>query len=94
MSSSDPVDVVVIGAGYAGAIATNRLLASLSAALRGYHLDPSDEIHALRTLRSMLHGFATLEVTGGFQFDTDIDDSFRWMINLIDHGLQSAQGAG
>ncbi len=28
--------------------AVNRLLASLSAALRGYRLDPSQEIHALR----------------------------------------------
>ena len=74
--------------------AANRLLASLSAALRGYHLDPGQEIHALRTLRSMLHGFATLEVTGGFRLDTDIDESFTWMVNLIDHGLQSAQDAG
>ena len=69
--------------------ASNRLLASLAAVLRGYHLDPSQEIHALRMLRSMLHGFATLEVAGGFQIDTDIDDSFTWMINLVDHGLQA-----
>jgi hypothetical protein len=44
-------------------------------------------------LRSALHGFATLEVTGGFRFDTDVDDSFTWMVNLIDHGLRSAQGS-
>ena len=69
--------------------ASNRLLASLAAVLRGYHLDPSQEIHALRMLRSMLHGFATLEVAGGFQIDTDVDDSFTWMINLVDHGLQA-----
>jgi AcrR family transcriptional regulator len=69
--------------------ASNRLLASLAAVLRGYHLDPSQEIHALRMLRSMLHGFATLEVAGGFQIDTDIDDSFTWMINLVDQGLQA-----
>jgi NADH dehydrogenase FAD-containing subunit len=35
MNSSSPVDVVVIGAGYAGAVATNRLLASLDGAERG-----------------------------------------------------------
>ncbi len=69
--------------------ASDRLLASLSAVLRGYRLDPAQEIHALRTLRSMLHGFVTVEVAGGFQFDTDIDDSFTWMIDLIDHGLRS-----
>jgi len=69
--------------------ASNRLLASLAAVLRGYHLDSSQEIHALRMLRSMLHGFATLEVAGGFQIDTEVDDSFTWMINFIDHGLQA-----
>src|ERR1700712_3473488 len=59
------------------ATAINRLLGSLSAVLRGYHLEPSQEIHALRMLRTLFHGFATLEVEGGFRFDTDIDDSFR-----------------
>lgn len=71
--------------------ASGRLLASLSAVLRGYQLDPSQEIHAIRMLRSVLQGFATLEVTGGFQIDTDVDDSFTWMVNLIDQGLQFAQ---
>jgi hypothetical protein len=40
-------------------------------------------------LRSMLHGFSTLEVADGFQIDTDIDDSFTWMITFIDHGLRA-----
>ncbi len=70
--------------------AASRLLASLSAALRGYHLDPSQEIHALRMVRSVLHGFATLEASGGFQIHTDVDDSFTWMINALDLSLQSA----
>ena len=69
--------------------ASDRALGSLSAVLRGYHLDPAQEIHALRMLRSMLHGFSTLEVAGGFQIDTDIDDSFTWMITFIDQGLQA-----
>jgi AcrR family transcriptional regulator len=69
--------------------ASERLLGSLSAVLRGYRLDPGQEIHALRTLRSMLHGFATLEAGGGFRLDTDVDASFAWMVTLIDHGLRS-----
>ena len=71
--------------------AIDRLLGSLSAVLRGYRLDPDQQIHALRMLRSTLHGFATLEASGGFRFDTDVDDSFTWMVDLIDHGLRSAQ---
>jgi AcrR family transcriptional regulator len=69
--------------------AAERVIASWAAMLRGYRLAPSQEIHALRMLRSILHGFAMLEVAGGFQIDTDVDDSFTWMINFIDHGLQA-----
>lgn len=71
--------------------AIDRLLGSLSAVLHGFRLDPDQQIHALRMLRSTLHGFATLEASGGFRIDTDVDDSFSWMVNLIDHGLRSAQ---
>jgi AcrR family transcriptional regulator len=73
--------------------AVDRVLASWAAMLRGYRLDPGQEIHALRMLRSILHGFATLEAAGGFQIDTDVDKSFTWMINFIDHGLQATTAA-
>lgn len=69
--------------------ASSRVVASWAAMLRGYRIDPTQEIHALRMLRTVLHGFASLEVVGGFQFSTDIDDSFTWMITFIDHGLQA-----
>lgn len=69
--------------------ATNRVVASWAAMLRGYRIDPSQEVHALRMLRSLLHGFATLEAGGGFRFDTEVDESFTWMVQFIDHGLQS-----
>jgi AcrR family transcriptional regulator len=67
--------------------AVDRVLASWSAMLRGYDLDPVEEIHALRMLRSVLHGFATLEAIGSFQIDADVDDSFAWLIDFIDRGL-------
>ena len=67
--------------------ATERLLASWSAMLGGYRLDPAHEIHALRTLRSLLHGFSTLESAGGFQIDTDVEATFTWMITFLDQGL-------
>ena len=73
--------------------ATARVMAPGAAMLRGYQLDPSQEIHALRMLRSTIHGFTTLEVTGGFQIDADIDDSFTWTVNFIDHGLQASTAA-
>jgi AcrR family transcriptional regulator len=71
--------------------ASERVLASWAAMLHGYRIDPGQEIHALRMLRSMLHGFATLEASGGFQIGTDVDDSFNWIIDFIDHGLRSGR---
>jgi AcrR family transcriptional regulator len=68
--------------------ALQRTLTSLSAVLRDYRLDPAEEVHALRMLRSVLHGFATLEGAGGFQMSTDVDESFLWMIDFLDRGLR------
>lgn len=68
-------------------LAADRLLESWSAMLLGYRLDPAHRIHALRLLRSLLHGFSTLETAGGFRLDTDVDDSFAWMVAFLDHGL-------
>jgi AcrR family transcriptional regulator len=70
--------------------AVQRVLASWKAMLHGYHLEPHQEIHALRMLRSMLHGFSTLEADGSFQFATDIDESFSWMLGFIDQGLKAS----
>ena len=69
--------------------AVARVVASWAAMLRGYHLDSSLEIHALRMLRSVLHGFSTLEAAGGFQYAPSVDDSFTWMVNFLDRGLQA-----
>lgn len=74
-------------------LATDRTLGSFAAILRGYDLDPADEIHALRMLRSTIHGFATLEASNSFKWGTDVDDSFSWMIAFIDRGLRASSGA-
>ncbi len=76
------------------ATALDRSLSSFVTVLRDYGLDPADEVHALRMLRSMLHGFATLEVSGGFQLGTDVDESFTWMIDFLDQGLRARASAG
>lgn len=73
--------------------AIDRVLASWAAMVRGYGIDPGQEIHVLRMVRTMLHGFATLEVASGFQIDVGVEDSFTWMIDFIDHGLQSLDDA-
>jgi AcrR family transcriptional regulator len=72
---------------------SERVMATWAAMLHGYHLDPDQEIHALRMLRSMLHGFATLELAGSFQVNASVDDSFTWIVDFVDHGLESLRGS-
>lgn len=69
--------------------AVDRVLGSWAAMLHGYGLPPDQEIHALRMLRSVLHGFSSLESAGGFQIDSSVDDSFAWMVDFLDHGLRA-----
>jgi hypothetical protein len=39
-------------------------------------------------LRSLVHGFATLEVSGGFGLPLDLDESFRRLVELLNAGIQ------
>ncbi|MDF6019787.1 TetR/AcrR family transcriptional regulator [Streptomyces sp. JH34] len=71
------------------AIAGRRLLDAFTAVLRGYEIAEPDVDNALRTLRSLFHGFATLQAGGGFQWSADIDESFEWLIDFADRGLRS-----
>lgn len=46
-----------------------------------------EAIHAARGLRSVAHGFATLEEAGGFGMDLDPDESFRRLVRAFSDGL-------
>ena len=51
-------------------------------------LQGEDGVHALRAFRSMVHGFATLEVAGGFGLPQDCDESFQRLVKTLVAGLQ------
>lgn len=57
------------------------IMASLG--LRG-----EEAIHGLRAFRSVVHGFATLEVAGGFGLPQDCDESFRRLISALVAGIK------
>ncbi|MPY58801.1 TetR/AcrR family transcriptional regulator [Streptomyces spongiae] len=71
------------------AIAAAQGIAPFAAVLRGYDITPDQMPHALRSLRSVFHGFATLQATDSFQWSADVDDSFDWLIDLVDRGLRA-----
>lgn len=58
------------------------------AVLASFGLQGEDALHATRGLRSLVHGFATLEVAGGFGLPLDCDESFRRLVKLFMDGLR------
>jgi AcrR family transcriptional regulator len=67
-----------------------RVIDSIAAVLRGYGIGEDEMTHAIRTIRSAMHGFAMLEISRGFQWEEDPDQTFAWMIGFIDRGLRPA----
>ncbi|GAA3573017.1 hypothetical protein GCM10022419_062420 [Nonomuraea rosea] len=53
------------------------LIDTMTAVPRGYGIPEEEMVHAIR----MIHGFASLQVTQGFQWTGDPDISFAWMID-------------
>ncbi len=67
-----------------------RILEVLSAVLAEFGLSGDDTIHAIRALRSVLHGFVSLEAAGGFALPQDLDESFRRMVDGFVAALRPA----
>jgi AcrR family transcriptional regulator len=74
-------------------LAGARVTDSIAAVLHGYGIGEQEMTHAIRLIRSTMHGFSMLEASGGFQWDTEPDQSFTWMIAFIDRGLRQAEPA-
>lgn len=51
------------------------------AVLAPFALDDEALVHAVRALRSMVHGFVSLEAAGAFALPQSIDESFRLMVD-------------
>jgi AcrR family transcriptional regulator len=69
--------------------ASARVIDSIAAVLRGYGVGEAEMVHAIRTIRCTLHGFAALQASNGFQWSGDPGETFDWMIGFIDRGLHA-----
>jgi AcrR family transcriptional regulator len=58
------------------------------AVMTSFGLKQEDAVHAVRGFRSLVHGFATLEIAGGFGLPLDCDESFRRLVDAFVLGLQ------
>jgi AcrR family transcriptional regulator len=59
----------------------------LESVLAGSGREGDDLIHAVRALRSAVHGFAALEASGGFGLDVDPDVSFSRLVDALARGI-------
>jgi AcrR family transcriptional regulator len=64
-------------------------LSVVLAVLAGYGLEGEEAIHAARGLRSALHGFSSLESSGGFGMPTDREESFELMVGTLAAGISA-----
>ncbi|GAB0169302.1 TetR/AcrR family transcriptional regulator [Lysinibacillus sp. CTST325] len=57
--------------------------------LNAYNLQEEIAIHMVRGLRSILHGFTSIEQMGGFGMPLDINKSFSILINTFIEGIHA-----
>jgi AcrR family transcriptional regulator len=67
--------------------AAERILEVIGAGLEPLRLEGDDLIDAIRGLRSLVHGFVSLEAAGGFGMLRDVDRSFRQVLSAYLRGL-------
>ncbi|CAN5254555.1 TetR/AcrR family transcriptional regulator [soil metagenome] len=70
----------------AGRAAAEDALAAVAAALSGYGVTEHDT-HLIRFVRATLHGFADLELGGGFGLPASVDDSFAFAVDALHSAL-------
>ena len=74
LSAPEPTNVELIAV-------SSEFLAVMEAVMLPLRLRGNDVIHAMRALRSLVHGFVSLEAVHGFGLPQEIDESFRFMLH-------------
>jgi AcrR family transcriptional regulator len=72
-------------------IAIQKMIAVISTVLEPYNLNAEDKTHAIRSLRSLMHGFASLEEAGWFIAPIDREASYQRLIDIFIRGIESSQ---
>jgi AcrR family transcriptional regulator len=70
-----------------------RIIDLLMAIMAAYNLSDSDALHAIRGLRSIMHGFVDIERSGGFGLPLDLDESYRRLVTVFIQGLRRKESS-
>ncbi|MFD2672649.1 TetR/AcrR family transcriptional regulator [Marinicrinis sediminis] len=71
---------------------SRRLVDFMCNLMTPYALDEDASLHAVRGLRSLLHGFTSLEQQGGFKLPLDLDVTLTRLIDTFLAGIYKMQG--
>jgi AcrR family transcriptional regulator len=71
--------------------AGDRIIDLLLQILASYQLEKTKALHFVRGLRSIVHGFASLDRAGGFQMELDVEESLLFTVQLLCDGLQELE---
>ncbi len=72
-------------------VAAEDILAILRSALAPWGLDEAAQVHAIRALRSLAHGFVSLEAAGGFGMPYGLEESYDYALDLFIAGLEGTR---
>ena len=70
-------------------VEVSRALHVFQAVVASFGVPDEASIHAIRTIRAGLHGFADLESRGGFQMSQSVDESFEVLVGSLATSLGS-----
>ncbi|MEU9020857.1 WHG domain-containing protein [Actinomadura sp. NPDC048394] len=68
---------------------SDRAIAVITSAFRGYRLEGGDLVHAIRMWRIACHGFASLERDAAFGLPESLDETFTRIIDALDEAFRS-----
>lgn len=69
--------------------AISSMMSVIKTVLEAYNLTETDKTHAARGLRSLLHGFVSLEAAGWFASPVDREESYKVLVRAFIRGVES-----
>ncbi|WP_312115125.1 TetR/AcrR family transcriptional regulator [Brevibacillus reuszeri] len=69
--------------------AQQQVVGLVAQTLHVYDLQGDHALHTIRGFRSILHGFASIESSGGFGLPLDLDVSFRMLVDTFLAGIHA-----
>lgn len=71
--------------------AGSKVLGQIYRTMTGYGIEGEAAIHAVRAMRSLIHGFVMLEKQGAFGMPIDPDDTFHYMVTTFLAGIKAVK---